>query len=81
MSGPTYINKDGDIERECLDGTPRTERLVWSSADRDEAWWEDPATIDYEAARRKATDILLNDASLLADPYPAIVNAAIGITT
>ena len=37
-------------------------------------------TIDYEAARRKARDILLNDASLLADPYPAIVDAAIGDT-
>ena len=43
MSGPIYVNKDDELERERLDGTPRRERLVWSTSDTDEAWWEDTA--------------------------------------
>ena len=54
-------------------------RVGYDHGDPLPSGWE-LRTINYEAARQKALDILLNDASLLADPYPAIVNAAIGIT-
>jgi len=40
MSGPAYINKDGALTHEGLNGR---QRLVWSSADPDEAWWQDTA--------------------------------------
>ena len=46
MSGPIYISQAGYLERERLDGTVKIERLVWSSYNSDEAWWEDSVSVE-----------------------------------